>query len=379
MAPDGVRASPVSSLDELSGPPDGAARASAGCAWFRTWQAEHVIAYADLALNPEALSDGGWWAVVAEFDGPVHAWRFADVRAVADAAVLPASRPWRGPGSSAWVSSMSHDAYCAAVDAVREAVREGEVYQANVCRVLTAPLPAHGDEPSATALGALLAAGNPAPYAGGVHVPAPGSGGAADVPSVWVVSASPELSLAVDHGVVTSRPIKGTGLTAADLLEKDHAENLMITDLVRNDLQRVCAPGSVEVTALLEVEQHPGLVHLVSTVQGRLLATGTADVWRGLAEAALPAGSVSGAPKSSALRLIRALEPVPRGPYCGAVGWIDADGGRAELAVGIRTFWWRDGLLRFGTGAGITWGSDAEAEWAETELKARRLIALAST
>jgi para-aminobenzoate synthetase component 1 len=99
---------------------------------------------------------------------------------------------------------------------------------------------------------------------------------------------------------------------------------------------------------------------------------------------------VSGAPKSSALRLIAALEPVARGPYCGVVGWIDADAGRAELAVGIRTFWWTadppggapggppGGTLRFGTGAGITWGSDPAAEWAETELKARRLIALAS-
>ena len=76
--------------------------------------------------------------------------------------------------------------------------------------------------------------------------------------------------------------------------------------------------------------------------------------------------------------MIRAAEPIARGPYCGAVGWIDADSAEAELAVGIRTFWWRDGILRFGTGAGITWGSDAAAEWAETELKARHLIALAS-
>jgi para-aminobenzoate synthetase component 1 len=152
----------------------------------------------------------------------------------------------------------------------------------------------------------------------------------------------------------------------------------MITDLVRNDLQRVCAPGSVEVTALLQVEEHPGLVHLVSTVRGRLVAADPPTLWRELIDAALPAGSVSGAPKSSALRLIAALEPEPRGPYCGAVGWIDADSGSAELAVGIRTFWWRDGVLSFGTGAGITWGSDAAAEWAETELKASRLVALAS-
>ena len=150
----------------------------------------------------------------------------------------------------------------------------------------------------------------------------------------------------------------------------------MIIDLVRNDLQRVCRPGSVEVTGLLQVEHHPGLVHLVSTVRGRLRGDAR---WPDVLAATTPPGSVSGAPKSSALRAIADLEPVPRGPYCGAVGWVDADRGRACLAVGIRTFWWDSGQLRFGTGAGITWGSDAEGEWRETELKARRLLALAGS
>jgi para-aminobenzoate synthetase component 1 len=132
---------------------------------------------------------------------------------------------------------------------------------------------------------------------------------------------------------------------------------------------RLCAP-----------EQHPGLAHLVSTVSGELRqGVGWADVL----SATFPPGSVSGAPKSSALRAIADLETVPRGPYCGAIGWVDADTGEAELAVGIRTFWAdRDTRgqrwLRFGTGAGITWGSDPEQEWAETELKAARLIGLAS-
>jgi para-aminobenzoate synthetase component 1 len=99
--------------------------------------------------------------------------------------------------------------------------------------------------------------------------------------------------------------------------------------------------------------------------------------------ATFPPGSVSGAPKSSALRTIADLEPVPRGPYCGAVGWVDADRQRAELAVGIRTFWAEHDdagrrRLRFGTGAGITWGSDPEGEWEETRVKAARLVGLAS-
>lgn len=359
-----------------------------GHAWFRGWRGRRAQRYADLRKDPGELADGGWWVVVADFLGPVHAWQFADVERVPTTTPGPApSGAWYGPRHDEWASSMDRRTYRAAVEAVRAAVREGEVYQANICRVLSAPLPAVGQEPDAEALGALLTAGNPAPYAGGVHVPGSGASSwvhrrgsrtAPGIPPVWVVSASPELSLAVEGGYVTSRPIKGTGRTASDLTAKDRAENLMITDLVRNDLQRVCRPGTVEVTALLEVEEHPGLVHLVSTVRGRLVADDPIEVWAGLLDAALPAGSVSGAPKSSALRLIASLEPVPRGPYCGAIGWIDASTGEGTLAVGIRTFWWRDGMLRFGTGAGITWGSDAEQEWAETELKASRLIGLAS-
>ena len=155
----------------------------------------------------------------------------------------------------------------------------------------------------------------------------------------------------------------------------------MITDMVRNDLQRLCRPGTVEVSALLELQLHPGLAHLVTTVEGEL--DGAPD-WAAVLRATYPPASVSGAPKHTALQVISALEPVPRGPYCGMVGWIDADRHRAELAVGIRTFWWtagsgtRGGRLRFGTGAGVTWDSVATAEWAETELKARRLIGLAS-
>ncbi len=162
------------------------------------------------------------------------------------------------------------------------------------------------------------------------------------------------------------------------MLDKDVAENVMITDLVRNDLSHVCRPGTVRVDALLEEQQHPGLVHLVSTVSARL-RDGVG--WRELIDAAGPPGSVSGAPKSTALQAISALEPVPRGPYCGGLGWVDATTGDGELAVGIRTFWWTPedgGVLRFGTGAGITWGSDPQGEWDETVLKASRLVGLAS-
>ena len=352
---------------------------AAGQAWFAGVHARHPVQCVDLHDDAATVAQGGFWAVVGEFDGPIHAWRFADV--TRDTAPPPAgpAAAWTGPAPHAWTSSLDADAYVDAVERVRGAVRAGDVYQANVCRVLSAPLPAPrpGGEPSARALADVLARGNPAPYAGGVHVPAGG-----DLPPVWVVTASPELFLRLADGVLTSAPIKGTATEPAGLTAKDRAENVMITDLVRNDLQQVCAPGTVEVTALLDVEPHPGLVHLVSTVRGRLAdhVAAASDLWARVLDATFPPGSVSGAPKSSALRLIRALEPVRRGPYCGVVGWIDADTGRAELAVGIRTFWWTPGpgTLRFGTGAGITWGSEARAEWAETELKARLLIALAS-
>ncbi|TDC83050.1 anthranilate synthase component I family protein, partial [Nonomuraea deserti] len=261
-----------------------------------------------------------------------------------------------------WRSSLGRAAYESGVRAIRAYIEQGEVYQANLCRILSAPAPPDADP---LALAARLASGNPAPYAAVIQVP-----------GLSVVSASPELYLSRDGDVVESRPIKGTGVTAADLLEKDYAENVMIVDLVRNDLGRVADVGSVEVPALCAVEEHPGLVHLVSTVRARL-APGAG--WPELFAATFPPGSVTGAPKSSAVRIINELEPAPRGPYCGAVGWVDADRRTAALAVGIRTFWLSGGEIRFGTGAGITWGSDPGREWHETELKAARLIALAST
>lgn len=330
-------------------------------AWFGGRLATGLI---DSTTDPSCLDHGGWWAVVADFEGGLRAWRFDRVRR---SPLPPVPTRWHGPPPASWTTSLDRAAYLHAVREIRHRIRDGEVYQANLCRVLSAPLGQELGDVDPLALAHRLAVGNPAPYAGVVWVP-----------GAWVVTASPELFLSRDGDVLESGPIKGTGASEADLLPKDEAENVMIVDLVRNDLQRVCRPGTVEVTSLLRLERHPGLVHLVSTVRGRL-QEGTG--WTQVLAAAYPPGSVSGAPKSSALAAIRDLEPVPRGPYCGAVGWVDA--GRAVLAVGIRTFWAEpaaDGgaVLRFGTGAGITWGSDPAGEWAETELKAARLVGLAS-
>ncbi|WP_037570895.1 chorismate-binding protein [Phaeacidiphilus oryzae] len=335
---------------------------------FGRWSATGLLEVTD---DPSVLDSEGWWAVVADFEGRLVCARFADVREDPAGAAPPDGRSWRGPARDAWRSSLDQGAYTAGVRRIREYIAAGTVYQANLCRVLSAPLPdegAGGGRVDVDALTGLLARGNPAPYAGTVRLPAHG---------VEVATASPELFLRRDGGRVESGPIKGTGRTEQDLLEKDHAENVMIVDLVRNDLGRVCRTGTVTVPELCVVEKHPGLVHLVSTVAGEL-SPGAG--WPELLAAAFPPGSVTGAPKASALRIIRELETAPRGPYCGAVGWVDADRGIAELAVGIRTFWYDRpaGELRFGTGAGITWGSDPEGEWRETELKASRLLAIAS-
>jgi para-aminobenzoate synthetase component 1 len=254
------------------------------------------------------------------------------------------------------------------VSQIRDRIAAGQVYQVSLCRVMSHPL---AEDADLAGLEILVAQGNPAPFGGRVHVPEAG---------LDLLSASPEAFLIRRAGRIESRPIKGTATTMSSMLAKDYSENVMIADLVRNDLSAVCRPGTVSVDALCAPQEHPGLTHLVTTVSGE---TRPGVVWADIMSATFPPGSVSGAPKSSALRVIGDLEPVPRGPYCGAIGWVDADAGEAELAVGIRTFWAeRDATgkrwLRFGTGAGITWGSDPAQEWAETELKTARLVGLAS-
>lgn len=314
----------------------------------------------EVTEDPEALDRGGRWAVVATFEGEFTCARF-------ESWSYRSPQPgevgrWMGPGPRGWSTSMSRESFVDGVAAIRRSISNGDVYQVNLCRKLSAELP-NPEAADPIALFTGVRAANPAPFAAVVRVP-----------GLELVTASPELFLRRRGDHLESGPIKGTGAVAAELREKDWAENVMIVDLVRNDLARVCLPGTVAVPNLCEVQRHPGLVHLVSTVEGRLRP---GVRWSAILRATFPPGSVSGAPKLAALSIIRALEPVPRGPYCGMVGWVDADRGEAELAVGIRTFWSTDGRVNFGTGAGITWGSDADAEWDETELKARRLVGIA--
>jgi para-aminobenzoate synthetase component I len=318
----------------------------------------------DVTDDLTALDSSGFWAVVLPFDGPPVCARFAEVR---PATPWPGPR-WHGPAADRWTSSLDREGFIEGVHTIRSEIAAGDVYQVNLTRRLRAPLdtPPPGTTTDIAALGAALAVGNPAPFSAVVRLPEHG---------VAVASASPELFLARRGRRVWSSPIKGTAATRDGFLAKDRAENVMIVDLVRNDLGRVCEWGTVAVPSLLGVEAHPGLFHLVSTVEGTLReGLGWADA----VGATFPPGSVTGAPKLAALASISRLEPASRGVYCGAVGWVDAERREGELNVAIRTFWISDGWLNFGTGGGITWDSDPEGEWAETELKAQHLLSVAS-
>ena len=263
--------------------------------------------------------------------------------------------------------SLSSAEWARGVRAIREGIARGDVYQVNLSHRTRF---AARVEPFA--LAGELFARNPVPYAVTLATPE------------WaVVSNSPELFLDVDLGArrVITKPIKGTvargASPAADadarawLLAsaKDRAENVMITDLLRNDLGRVAIPGGVETTALAELRTFRHLHHLESTVEARLAPrTRLSDVLR----ATLPGGSITGAPKRAALGFIRRLEPVARGAYTGAAGYVRGDG-RAVLNVAIRTAVVSGDTVDYHAGGGIVWESDAGAEWQETLTKSREM------
>lgn len=307
-----------------------------------------------------ALDGAGRWVVVLPYEGRAVCARF---RSWQRAPGGPYRRRSAAVPLAGWRSSLDRAGFLHGVQEVREAIAAGDVYQVNLCRRLSTALP---DGFDALSFGEDLLAAHPAPYGAVVDLPSLG---------LHVASASPERFLRRQGRVVESRPIKGTAAVAGGFTAKDRAENVMIVDLVRNDLGRVCEFGSVEVPGLCDVEAHPGLFHLVSTVQGRLRA---GVGWPELLAATFPPGSVTGAPKLAALGMIGALEPVSRSVYCGAVGWVDADRREGDLNVAIRTFWTEGGELHLGVGGGITWGSAPAAEWEETELKARRLLGAAA-
>ncbi len=268
-------------------------------------------------------------------------------------------------------SGLDRAAYEAGVETIRESIAHGDIYQANVTRRLEAPF-----RSDPWPLYRRLRTGDPALFAAFVDLGASPLTGARRA----IVSASPEPFLSVTRdGHVESNPIKGTRPRGRDREDdrrlarqllasaKDRAENVMIVDVLRNDLGRVCRPGSVRVPRLCRLERTAAVQHMVSTVTGRL-ADGR-DAFDLLA-ASFPGGSITGAPKIRAMELLEALEPVRRGPYTGIAGWLGPDGAMATSIL-IRTFVADGERLTLHVGGGITWRSEPAAEWDETVAKAR--------
>jgi para-aminobenzoate synthetase component 1 len=268
-------------------------------------------------------------------------------------------------------SGLDRAAYEAGVRSIRQSIADGQIYQANLTRRLAAP---YRGEP--WPLYRQLRTGDPALFAAYVDLgPNPLTG----APRA-IVSASPEPFMSVTaDGRVATNPIKGTRprgrdrdddrRLARELLAsaKDRAENVMIVDVLRNDLGRVCSSGSVRVPRLCRLERTAAVQHLVSTVTGRLAAGRDAfDLLR----ASFPGGSITGAPKIRAMELLERLEPVRRGPYTGIAGWLGPDGAMGTSIL-IRTFVADGERLSLHVGGGITWRSDPTEEWDETVAKAR--------
>jgi para-aminobenzoate synthetase component 1 len=288
------------------------------------------------------------------------------VSSIPKAPTYAVSADWADP-RLALRSSFTHAGYLEAVARVREYIFAGDIFQANISQRFDAPLV----EPP-WSLYRRLRLQNAAPFAAYL-----------DFPEAIVLSASPERFLRVDvNGHVETRPIKGTrprglgpehdaalgqALTAS---AKDRAENLMIVDLLRNDLSRVCAPGTVHVPELFALEHYATVHHLVSTVVGDLAPGSDAlDLLR----AAFPGGSITGAPKVRAMEIIAELEAPERGVYCGTIGYWSLTGA-LDCSIVIRTAVARAGRVYFSAGGGIVADSDPGQEYRETIDKARGMI-----
>jgi para-aminobenzoate synthetase component 1 len=273
---------------------------------------------------------------------------------------------WPAAGCPGLTSNFDRARYLAAVGRAVEYVHAGDCFQVNVAQRLLAPA-----RLSPLELYGRLRQRNAAPFAGYF-----------DLGDFVIASASPERFLRVERGEVETRPIKGTrprGATPAEdaarmaeLLAsaKDRAENVMIVDLLRNDLGRVCAYGSVNVEAVCRLESYRTVHHLVSEVRGRLRpGLGPVDLLR----AAFPGGSVTGAPKIRAMEIIAELEPTARGAYCGSLGYVGFDGGM-DTSILIRTLTVGQGWVQFPVGGGIVADSVPEREYEETWHKAEGLL-----
>jgi para-aminobenzoate synthetase component 1 len=278
----------------------------------------------------------------------------------------------RGRESTALVrtpprSNLSRTEFIARVEQARDYIRSGDIYQVNLSHRLAAACGLSGWE-----FFQRLSAISPAPFSAYL-----------DCGEFQIVSSSPELFLRLSGSHILTRPIKGTRPRSVDAdrdaqltyelqtSPKEMAELVMITDLLRNDLGRVCEFGSVQVPELVRLERHPQVQHLVSTVEGRLRKNVSHF---GAFASCFPGGSITGAPKIRAMEIIDELEPVTRGPYTGALGYLGFNR-ESQLAIAIRTAVCREGMVYFHAGAGIVADSIPEAEFEETLTKAAGFLA----
>jgi len=316
------------------------------------WAAGYIAYEAGPAFDP---------ALRARRSGPLPLLQFG-LYGAPRLAPLPAPREATRPHYR-WTSSVTRAEYDAAIADIRRLIEEGETYQVNYTLRLRAPV----EEPPWDL------------FLRAVHANAPRHGAFLDCGRFVICSASPEMFLRLDGEDLASRPMKGTagrGLwleqdeeraRALAASPKDRAENVMIVDMVRNDLGRVCVTGSVRAPELFTLERYPTVWQMTSTVRGRTRAA-VADILGAL----FPPASITGAPKARATRIIAGLETAPRGIYTGCIGVI-APGRRARFNVAIRTacFDLEERVLEYGAGGGIVWDSTSAAEYEECLLKAR--------
>lgn len=266
-----------------------------------------------------------------------------------------------------WLGNFSSEGYRRAVERAREYICAGDIFQVNLSQRLLAP--AHC---SSAELYGQLRKVNAAPFAGYF-----------DFGDAQIISASPERFISVREREIETRPIKGTRRRHGDPAEdqiiadelrsavKDRAENTMIVDLLRNDLSRVCEIDSLRVDQLCEVEEYPYVLHLVSSIRGRLKSKATLT---DLIAAVFPGGSITGAPKVRAMEIIAELEPTVRGPYCGSLGYCSSSGSM-DWSILIRTVTASRGWWQVQVGGGIVAASDAAMEEEETWIKAAGMVA----
>lgn len=265
-------------------------------------------------------------------------------------------------------SNMTREYYSSAFRKVKKYILEGDCYQVNLAQRFATCV--QGDPWSAYQ---VLRKINPSPFSAYMNYP-----------GFQVLSNSPEQFLSVREGIVKTRPIKGTRPRSPDQYKdqllaqelavsmKDQAENLMIVDLLRNDISKNCAPGSVQVEKLFDIESFPNVHHMVSTITGKLRARRSAvDLLRGC----FPGGSITGAPKIRSMEIIEELEPHRRGIYCGSIGYIGFDG-NMDFNIAIRTILHRHHQMYFYAGGGIVYDSDVDTEYQETFDKATAMMSL---